>query len=329
MNWAALAIALFLATGCATRAPFAWRLEGQTIVPPGRARPIAVKTRGECPSGDAIVAHRRGGRVVLEVNRETLSGTRDGWLADWAGRAEQNGCVPAGEGNALAVRVLDTVPLGLARRYQLMHPNHARSGFVDLGPENRLEVITPILREGAVENGGALRQTSVEAAPRGLAVTVESAPDLLGVETAWYQPRAGAIEPLGTIPRHNLFAGMQARYWWLVYKADQSSVVVAADSWRELEEITAAGSCQKCVGVPRSVAVNPYVAVMVNGSEVRAPVGSTLEGVIRAAGGKPAEVLGTLVVTKRFEGRMLPVVFAHTTPQVLSLVMEGNETVRW
>jgi hypothetical protein len=320
---------VLLATGCATRAPLAWRLERQTIVPPGKPKPVVVKTRGECASGEAIVARRKGGRVVLEVNRETLPAMREGWLADWAGRAEQSGCVPAGEGNALAERVLDNVPLGLAQRYRLMHPNHARSGFVDLGPENRLEVITPILRPGAGENAGALRQTSVEAAPKGLTVTVESAPDLLGVETAWYQPRAGTIEPIGTAPRRNLFAGMQARYWRLVYKADQTSVVVAADSWRELQEVTAAGSCPKCIAVPRSVAVNPYLAVTVNGGEVRAPVGATLGTVIRTAGRKPEEVLGTLELSKRFEGRMLPVMFERTMPQVLSLVMEGNEAVRW
>jgi hypothetical protein len=77
------------------------------------------------------------------------------------------------------------------------------------------------------------------------------------------------------------------------------------------------------------VAVNPYLAVTVNGSEVRAPVGATLGTVIRTAGGRPEEVLGTLELSKRFEGRMLPVVFERTTPQVLSLVMEGNEAVRW
>jgi hypothetical protein len=226
--------------------------------------------------------------------------------------------------------VLENVPLGLTVRYRLMHPNHARSGFVDIGAENRLEVITPILREGSGESVGALRETSVEATPKGLAVTLESSPDILSVETAWYQPREGTIEPVGTPPRRNLFAGMRARYWRLVYKADQTSMLVAADSHRELQASTEAGACSRCIVVPRSVAVNPYIGVMVNGSEVRVSVlTATLAGLVRAAGRKPEEVLSTLEISKRFEGKMIPVVFERTNPQVMGLVMEGNEIVRW
>jgi hypothetical protein len=75
--------------------------------------------------------------------------------------------------------------------------------------------------------------------------------------------------------------------------------------------------------------VNPYQAVVVNGAEVRVALGATLQRVIEAAGAKPGQVMATLAITKRFAGRMTPVEFDRTKPDVLGLVMEGNEVVRW
>jgi hypothetical protein len=119
-----------------------------------------------------------------------------------------------------------------------------------------------------------------------------------------------------------------------VYKADQTSVIVGANSRRELEADTAAllagtGPCANCVAVPRAMGVNPYQAVMVNGGEVRVALGATLERVIAAAGRRPADVMATLQVSKRFAGKMIPIEFARTKPDVLGLVMEGNEEIRW
>jgi hypothetical protein len=81
--------------------------------------------------------------------------------------------------------------------------------------------------------------------------------------------------------------------------------------------------------VPRFVAVNPYLAVMVNGREVSIPVGSSLRIVIRAAGKRPEEVMATLHITKRYNGKMTPVEFEQNKPDVLDLIMTGNEAVVW
>jgi len=109
-------------------------------------------------------------------------------------------------------------------------------------------------------------------------------------------------------------------------------VLLAADSRRAIEEATAAPACAaqaRCVAVPRSVAVNPYLAMRVNGVEVTVTPGSTLGRVIRAAGGDPQKAMATLWLEKPFAGRTTPVHFDRSRPDVLDLVMEGNETVRW
>jgi hypothetical protein len=235
---------------------------------------------------------------------------------------------------AVSERLLAAGPLRLGARYSLLHPGAARSGYVDLGPESRLEVVAPITRSGAPADLSAALTTNVAPSAGGLTVTLEAPPDLIGVERTWYTVAPTGIEPIGTSPRINPFQGTRARFWRLVYKADQSSVLVAADSRRELEETTAAllnggNASPGSIAVPRSLGLNPYQAVMVNGSEVRVALGATLRAVVRQAGKKQEDVLPTLVLTKRFGGRMLPVEFDRTRSDVLDLVMEGDETVRW
>ena len=105
---------------------------------------VILKSRSECPSADAIATRRKGGRVVLTIDAEALSRQAPGWLASWSGRAESN-CVPVGGWEALSNRVLESVPLGLGVPYRLMHADYARSGYTDLGPQSRLQVLAPIM----------------------------------------------------------------------------------------------------------------------------------------------------------------------------------------
>jgi hypothetical protein len=319
----ALVLPLLVAIACSVRSPTAWHLEAQSLAAPAKPRPIVVKTAGECPSSEAIAVRRKRGSTILTVNGDALAKQAPGWLADWARRAEEGGCISP----VLIESVLDATPLKLPLRYSLMHPNHARSGYIDLGEGSRLEAIASTAPPSA---DAALRTASVAAVPGGFTVTLEGG---AAVKTTWYAVRESGIEPLGE-EAANPFGGVHGRYWRLVYKADQTSVIVAANSRRELEADTATliagtGACANCIAVPRSMGVNPYQAVVVNGAEVRVALGSTLQRVIEAAGRKPADVMPTLSISKRFAGKMIPVEFERTKPDVLSLVMEGNESIRW
>jgi hypothetical protein len=62
------------------------------------------------------------------------------------------------------------------------------------------------------------------------------------------------------------------------------------------------------------------------------PVGAGLRAAIGAAGKRREEMmetLKTLTITRPFAGRQVAVQFDRTKPDVLDLVMLGNETVRW
>src|SRR5262249_10306731 len=85
----------------------------------------------------------------------------------------------------------------------------------------------------------------------------------------------------------------------------------------------------RCIAIPRSVGVNPYLAMKVNGREATVPIGATLRNLVIAARAKPEDVLKTLRLEKPFAGKMTQVQFDHTNPAVLDLVLLGNEIVSW
>ena len=82
----AAVLPLLVAIGCSVRSPMAWHLEAQSLAAPGKARPIVVKTAGECPPSEAIAVHRKGRSAVLTVNGDALAKQGPGWLAEWARR---------------------------------------------------------------------------------------------------------------------------------------------------------------------------------------------------------------------------------------------------
>src|SRR5262249_45916094 len=118
---------LLLCAGCANR-PIAWRIQGRSLLPPGKPRPIVLKSTTNCPSTEAIPARHKGSHTVLAVNAEALGKQQPGWLAAWAADAETSGCVTQGQGEAVAERVLESTPQSLSAGYWLLHANHARSG---------------------------------------------------------------------------------------------------------------------------------------------------------------------------------------------------------
>jgi hypothetical protein len=351
---------LLLTTGCAVKTPATWRLAGPVLTPPGVAGTVGQRTftvprdasRGECPQGEAVTLQGRKGNLKVTVNRAALEKQPKGWLADWTARAESGRCVAAGGGPALAARVVESLPLGVGTSFRLMRSDDVRAGYVDLGPENRMEVISPILREGAAEDAPLIEESGVAGTDRAIEVTLKASPDLIGHETAWYsfQPKAGGgtriaalsaesrvrgVVVAQTAPAKNYFAfGPEIGFYRLFYKADQTEVLVGATS-REKLPLDLDG-CGKpggptCVNLPKRVGVNPYLTAMVNDKVLPLPIHlpASLRTVIQTAKAKPEAVLPTLTIRKPFAGKMAPVEFDRTRQDVLNLVLTGNEEIRW
>ena len=364
---AALALGM-VTTGCAVRQTYRLVKQnaGSVLIPPGISKPdVGQRTftadiapgRGSCtPAEGAVAIQSRHGRVRVTVTRDPLLKQPPGWLSAFAAQAESQGCIAAGEGLKLAARIVESLPLDPRAAWRLLHADDLQTGYVDLGPETRLQVVSPILREGPAPDSPILDASNVTGERNRLTLDLKSTPDLVGYETAWYavQPKAGQIgfaiaplsaekhiqgkvEPAAAPATNYLKFGPQAAYYRLFYKADKGDVVevvLAAPTRAELDRQTQAFNSgpalcaqvpsQACVVIPKRVALNPFLVIAVNGSETTVPMGSTLR-VAAHLDRVPPE----LKVYKLYAGRAVPVEFDRSSPEILGLVLNGGEKISW
>ena len=372
---AAAFLLAMVTSGCAVRQTY--RLVGQDasriLIPPGISKPnVGQRTftaeiapgHGSCASAEGAVAIQpRHGRLRVTVTRDPLLKRPPGWLSVWTAQGEAQGCIAAGEGLKLAARIVESLPLDPRAAWRLLHADDRQTGYIDLGPENRLQVVSPILREGVPPDAPILDASGLTGDGNKLTLTLTSTPNLVGYETAWYaiQPRTGRIgfaiaplsaekhiqgkvEPAASPTTNYLEFAPPAAYYRLFYKSDQGEVVevvLAAPTRAELDRQTQAFHSgptlcaqvptQMCVVIPKRVALNPFLAITINGSESRVPVGSTVRAAIQAtAGAKNVErpPLG-LKVYKLYAGRPVPVEFNRASPGILGLVLNGGEKISW
>ena len=379
MKWS-LPILLFCLAGCAARGPQTWRLvpqdRAQVLAPPGVVRTDlaqaeftaeAASWRDSCaPSGTAVRIQNRGRRIRVSVDRVELLRQTAGWLAQWTAGAEQQGCLALGAGMTVAMRILNSVPLDPAAAFRLLHSGNASKGYTDLGAETRLQVVSPIMRQGADPNAPIVQIGSAAGTDASIQVNAQMPEGQYGVETAWYtlQPRADGngsrivavsaerrinnrVE-MAAAPLTNYFQfAPGAAFYRLYYKADMADsssvteIIIAAPSRAELDRRTdrlmadlslcRQSDPEMCMVIPRRVAVNPSMAVTVNGEEVRLSVGSRVRNAVQAGGGprQLQDVLPMLSVAKPFNGALRPVEFDRTRPDILDLVLLGGESISW
>ena len=372
MYRAAIAAAAFLAFGCAgRRPPETYRLTrhdgGSVLIPPGVAnarttersvKPEVPAGTGKCDSSRGIAIERRGRGIRIAVSRESLTGRPPDWLIRWASDAEHNGCIAAGSAAKLAGRVVESLPLDPAVAWRLLHRNDVRAGYMDPEPGHRIQVDSPIFREGAPPDTRAIDSYVVSGTDRSLNVDVKASPDLVGFERAWYAvaPRPGesgsTIEPLsaerhvkGTtearpLPATNPFRFDRAAAWYrLLYRADRTIVVVGAARYSELERLSKEidadpSACRalaghSCVLIPSNVGVNVNIVVRVQGAERLLAVGATVGSAIRAAGAQPEKVLASLSVQWRYGDRLARMEFDRNANDILALRLSGGEVLAW
>src|ERR1017187_9781516 len=350
---------LLLLTGCAVRqpSPATWRLAGRTLMPPGVAADLAQHTfhapipgRSPCPDSDAITVRRRGLRLNVTVHRDALVKQPRGWLTTWTEQAESQGCIAPGQGAVLAARIVDSIALPSGADLRLLRVD-GMPDYVEIGAGNRLQVISPILREGANPETPLFEAGKTTAEGGGLAVELKSSPDLIGFETAWYDlhPKTagrgftivassaetsieGKVEGRPAPARNYFQFAPEMGFYRLFYKADQSEVLAAAGARAALP--TDLETCGRpggpvCLPLPRGGAVNPYFTGYVNGRPVAVGIGSNLGALIRNLRLSPDEVLPTLTITRLWAGKPVALEFDRSKPDVLSLVFTGNEQIRW
>jgi hypothetical protein len=356
--------------GCAVHQPIAanWRLTKQgtadILIPPGVAKPdLAKRTvavdlaagHGACPPSIRV----KGKRVFVTVTREMLLQQPQGWLTAWAEGIESQGCIAPGEGAALASRIAESLPLDPTMAFNLLNRNDRQTGQVDLGPQTRLQVVSPA--DGIAADDPIVDITG-NPKNMNLSVTVKSSATLTGYETAWYAVRGGpsgagfTIVPLDAElhvggkterrpqPATNYFQfAPDAAFYRLYYKGSNTNftaLVVAAPTRSELDRRTSSldvntASCRKlkgelCIEIPRIVALNPMIAVTVNGTEIRVGLGANVGAAIRNSGEiQPETVLPQLAVWRLYNGRPAPVDFDRSSPAILRMTLMGGEVLSW
>jgi len=372
-------IVLWGASGCSARNPRTYRLapvlNAPVLVPPGiasadvaRGAVTIPRPKGvPCASpGEAIALERHGGNIRLTVMRDALVKQPAGWLRSWTADFESAGCIPAGTGLELAARILESVPLDPSTAYQLMHADSIRQGFVELGPENRLQTQAPILKSGNSPDANVIEIAAISQSGNTLNVDIHASEELLGVETAWYalRPKAdgpgtrivalsaerridGKPEPAGGPLKDYFPFAPEIGFYRLIYKADltdkgaTTEIVVGAPGRAELERRTRrvlddfnvckVSDPSLCAVIPRHVALNPVLAVTVNGQEVRVGIRTRVRSAIIQSGGpkRVEDVLPALMVKKPYGGKLVDVEFDRASSAILDMTLLGGEEISY
>jgi hypothetical protein len=344
---------------------------GTVLVPPGVAKPdlarrsfttnIAAGPKACKADGDALRATRRGKWLHIAVDRNALAAQPQGWLWNWTAEAESQGCIVPGEGLRLLSRIVESVPLDSRVAYRLLRAKASLSSM-EIGTESRLQVITPIMRDGAAPDAPLIETTRVSGSDDTINVDVKAAHSLLGYETAWYRvgPKTGGIgfklipisvertiqgstESAAAPIVNYLRFPSEANFYRLFLKADLENhpitqMVIAAPTRAELDRRTkaididpslCAASDGQCVAIPRRAAINVWTAVWVNGTEVKV-LGGTIRSAIEAAGEKDAvRVLPRLTVQRPYGGDLALVEFDRSSTGILDVVLIGGEKISW
>jgi hypothetical protein len=359
---ALLAILVF-ASGCA--GPRTYRYADHVLVPPSvkqsnlAQRTVTLPFAAKCAVSEGGIQFAPGRAIRVTVQPTMLVAHPAGWLQQWGEKLEEQRCLTAGTGLALATRITEVVPLDPKVASSLLRS----PGLIyrDLGPEYRLYTAGPILREGAKPGAPAI----VSAQEAGNTLTMKASRDLIGVETAWYtiQPNADGAGVRITFlsvedhigdqvthpdkPRLDYlhFSNQAAYYRFFLHTADSQSdhlaIILAASSREDLREQTRrleadAGVCAKsaasglCVEAPFGNALSPALVATVNGTEVGIRDQWTVRGALQASGvSRPETALPTLEVKRFYNGMLVPVMFDRSRNDILDLSLSGREDIRW
>ena len=280
-----------------------------------------------------------------------------GWLSNWTAEFESEGCLAPGSGPDLATRIAESLPLDPGAAFRLLY-----SSPLNVSPQIRLQVISPILREGAAPYTPTFQPAETAGGGKSFTVAVKPTADLIGYETAWYavHPKANgvgsAITPLYAEPHvlgererrprpatDHLQFPPEAAFYRLFQKAEGTEftqLVIGARTPAELEQraktlARGTASCARlngemCITIPRAVAVNLFLPTTVNGTEVMVRWGANVGEAIREAGiRQPDSVLPKLAVHKPYHGRPVAVDFDRTNSAILNLTLTGGENISW
>jgi hypothetical protein len=255
---------------------------------------------------------------------------------------ESKGCLRSDEDYRVRRALAESLPLPPPLAHELQMGSYGRTGFIDLTSDFRLDVTSPIYAPGSPQSAG----------------------NLIGHETAYYSfagpqgddririsPASVTEEDLGRPPvnkaaSQNFFSFYPSYgYFRLLFRAEQMesssitrAVLLAAGDKTDVSEATGeiqsglADLCQavavprvNCVAFPPGFAVNAEFSVIANGKQTFVlATEATISGLIDV--NPPPK---TLRLKRRFQGRLVPVLFDPAVNNLRSFALMPGDKISW
>jgi hypothetical protein len=258
---------------------------------------------------------------------------------------ESKGCFSSTEARRIRRAVAERFPLppSIAYRYEL--GSYDTTGFFELTPDFRLNVVSPIYQDGqskTIEHqlGYEVSYYSFKSAANDDRITAS----LISVT----EFRTGEHETPKTAPRNRVDFPASPNHYRLVLKAERSSakqitltfLLGSPDEQRlnaGTKQLQAASvdSCQAvtlpgmtCIAFPFDFGVTAELRVRANGREAFVQ----LDGIVLDALGQPnisADVPTNLRITRLYQGRRIPIVFDPVTKDIFRLSLMPGDELAW
>ena len=359
--------------GC-PKAPLSYKLErsGTTaiLIPPNlrsidekspqlvsivkSARRMSVAGQNCDIEGHVVTLRWTGKAAEIRVNSESYVAERGMYLDplqeidkfhDELLERESKGCFSSTEARRIRRAVAERFPLppSIAYRYEL--GSYDTTGYFELTPDFRLNVVSPIYQDGqpkTVEHqlGYEVSYYNFRSAANDDRVT--------GSLTSVTEFRTGEHETPKPAPRNRVDFPSSPNYFRLVLKTEKSSTkqitlsflvgsvdVQRLDAGTKQLQVASVDSCQavtlsgvNCIAFPFDFGVSAELRVQTNGRDTFV----RLDGTVLDALGLPdisADIPKNLQITRLYQRRHVPVTYDPATRDILQLNLMPGDQLAW
>jgi len=241
-----------------------------------------------------------------------------------------NGCLRSDESQRITHAIAESFPLppGISNLIRF-----GGGGFVDLTPDFRLKVVTPVRASDNTKEiiGYQIAHYHITSAPKGGRVKIS-------FDSAAPADPSSSAQPLA-FPA-------SFRFYRLVFRtaissSDHLATILSAEDEAALKDVTRQfemkrePSCEAlsisratCMTPAAAVAVNLEFSVSVNGKQVFVPAGGSLSNALQPE--KPeSEIPATLRIRRLFRGRLRAVKFDRASQNMRGFVLAPGGTITW